>query len=443
MLSSVPVTARSLEAYRSIIGDEKIEKIRALAEPLRGARVLEVNATAFGGGVAEILTTIVPLLNDVGVHADWQVIRGADEFFNVTKAMHNSLQGMLLNWTPQMRDIWVRYNEMNAQLFDEDYDFIIVHDPQPAGLLGLKTKLDGKRPAGKWAWRCHIDLTEAQVEVWELLRPYVEDYDSTIFTMPEYVQPDMKGRVFIVPPAIDPLSPKNVDISTETAEEILLRYSVDPHRPMICQVSRFDPWKDPLGVIDVYRHLRDDIPGLQLVLIASMASDDPEGWAWYERTVRRAGEDFDIHILSNLNGVGNIEVNAFQRASQVVIQKSVREGFGLVVAEALWKSRPVVAGNVGGIPLQVLYGKTGYLVNTTAECVNRTLYLLQHPDVSARMGATGREHVREHFLMTRLLSDELSIFNTLAGRMDFQSVVASGNGHRAHAPARREVSEPV
>jgi trehalose synthase len=442
MLSSVPVTARSLEAYRPIIGDEKIEQIRALAEPLKGARVLEVNATAFGGGVAEILATIVPLLNDVGVHADWQVIRGADEFFNVTKAMHNSLQGMLLTWTPQMRDIWVRYNEMNAQLFDQDYDFIIVHDPQPAGLLGLRTKLEGKRPAGKWAWRCHIDLTEAQVEVWELLRPYVEDYDASIFTMPEYVQPDLKARVFIVPPAIDPLSPKNVDISVETAAEILLRYGVDTHRPLICQVSRFDPWKDPLGVIDVYRHLRDDIPGLQLVLVASMASDDPEGWAWYERTVRRPGEDFDIHILSNLNGVGNIEVNAFQRSSQVVIQKSVREGFGLVVAEALWKGRPVVAGNVGGIPLQVLYGKTGYLVNTTAECVNRTLYLLQHPDAASRMGLAGKEHVREHFLTTRLLSDELSIFNTMAGRMDFQSV--SGNGqHAQRAPRAVEVREPV
>lgn len=439
MLSSVPTTAKSLEAYRPIIGDERVEQIRALAEPLKGARVLHINATAFGGGVAEILSTIVPLMNDVGVHTEWQVIRGADEFFNVTKAMHNSLQGMLLNWTPQMRDIWVRYNEMNAQLFDEDYDFVIVHDPQPAALLSLRTKLTGKRPSGKWAWRCHIDLTEAQVEVWELLHPFVEDYDASIFTMQEYVQPDLHGRVFIVPPAIDPLSPKNVDISNETADEILMRYAVDPRRPMICQVSRFDPWKDPLGVIDVYRHLRDDVPGLQLVLIASMASDDPEGWAWYERTVRRAGEDYDIHILSNLNGVGNIEVNAFQRESKVVIQKSVREGFGLVVAEALWKGRPVVAGNVGGIPLQVLYGKTGYLVNTTAECVNRTLYLLQHPDVSARMGAAGREHVRENFLMTRLMSDEMSIFNTLAGRMDFQPVTG---GQRAPL-IRTPLSKPA
>src|ERR1700719_243298 len=190
MLSLVPTSAKSLEAYRPIIGDDRIEQIRTLAAPLRGARVLHINATAFGGGVAEILSTIVPLMNDVGVHTEWHVIRGADEFFNVTKAMHNSLQGMLLNWTPQMRDVWLRYNEMNAKLLDEEYDFVIVHDPQPAAMLGLRTKL-GRRPHGKWIWRCHIDLTEAQVEVWELLRPYVEAYDASIFTMSEYVQPHL------------------------------------------------------------------------------------------------------------------------------------------------------------------------------------------------------------------------------------------------------------
>lgn len=431
MLSVVPTTAKSLETYRPIIGDERMEEIRRLAEPLRGARVLHVNATAFGGGVAELLSTIVPLMKDVGLHAEWQVIRGADEFYQVTKAMHNSLQGMLLNWTPQMREIWLRYNELNAQLLDEAYDFVFIHDPQPAAVLALRTTMDGKRPPGKWVWRCHIDLTEAQVELWDLLRPYIEGYDASVFTMPEYVQKGLHQKIFIVPPAIDPLSPKNVDISSETTREILMRYNVDPDRPIICQVSRFDPWKDPLGVIDVYRHLRQDIPGLQLVLIASMASDDPEGWAWYERTVRKAGEDYDIHILSNLNGVGNIEVNAFQRSAEVVIQKSVREGFGLVVAEALWKGRPVVAGNVGGIPLQILYGKTGYLVNTTPECVNRVLYLLQHPDLASRMGVAGREHVRQNFLITRLLADELAIFNTLAGRMDFQPAP----GRVLHLPA--------
>ena len=418
MFGSVPITPKSLEAYRSIIGDARVGEILRLAEPLRGARVLHVNATAFGGGVAEILATLVPLMQDIGLRAEWQVIRGAEEFFNVTKAMHNSLQGMLLEWTPQMRDIWLRYNRMNADDFDQEYDFVVIHDPQPAAILSLLTQRLERRPPGKWVWRCHIDLTDAQPGVWDLLHPHVEQYDAAIFTMPDYAKDDLKHLgIYAIPPAIDPLSPKNIPLSWETVDEILMRYGVDPQRPLILQVSRFDPWKDPLGVIDVYRALKTDFPSLQLVLIASMAHDDPEGWAWYERTVRRAGEDYDIHILSNLNGVGNVEVNAFQLRADVVIQKSVREGFGLVVSEALWKGRPVVAGNVGGIPLQILYGRTGYLVNTTAECINRVHYLLKHPQVADRMGAAGREHVREHFLITRYLRDYLAIFNAVDGRL--------------------------
>ncbi|MEX2247179.1 MAG: glycosyltransferase [Dehalococcoidia bacterium] len=415
MLGSVPTTPKSLEAYRPVIGDVRIEEIRELGDRLRGARVLNVNATAFGGGVAEILGTLVPLMNDIGLQADWQVIRGADEFFAVTKTMHNSLQGMYYDWTPAMWETWRNYNRLNADLFDEDYDFVVIHDPQPAAMPTFIEERTGKR-AGKWVWRCHIDLTEAQVQVWDMLRAHVERYDGAIFTLPAYVKDDLKGPViFHIPPAIDPLSPKNIDLPEETVHDILRRYGVDPARPMISQISRFDPWKDPLGVIDVYRAAKHSMPELQLVMIASMASDDPEGWDWYERTVRRAGEDFDIHILSNLNGVGNIEVNAFQRAARVVIQKSVREGFGLVVSEALWKGRPVVAGNVGGIPLQIVDGKTGFLVSTTEECVDKLLFLLQHPEEANRMGALGVEHVREHFLTTRYLRDYLSIFGQLSG----------------------------
>jgi trehalose synthase len=418
MFGSVPTTPKSIEAYRRVIGDERVEEILRLANQIKGARVLHINATAFGGGVAEILATLVPLMSDLGLQADWQVIRGADEFFNVTKAMHNSLQGMFIEWTPQMREIWTRYNQQNADMFDEDYDFVVIHDPQPAGMLGMVQQRLGKRPAGKWVWRCHIDLTESQIDVWDLLHPYLEPYDAAIFTMAEYVKDDLLSPLlFTIPPAIDPLSPKNVPLPPHVGRDILERYGVNPDRPFICQISRFDPWKDPLGVIDVYRALKQDMPDLQLVLVASMASDDPEGWAWYERTVRRAGEDYDIHILSNLNGVGNVEVNAFQSLAKVVIQKSVREGFGLVVSEALWKGRPVVAGNVGGIPLQILYGRTGYLVNTTAECINRVHHLLHHPEIADRMGAVGREHVRENFLITRYLRDYLAIFNTLAGNV--------------------------
>jgi len=416
MLGSVPLTPKALDDYLPVVGAERIDEIRRLAAPLADARVLHLNATSFGGGVAEILTTLVPLMNDVGLAADWQVIRGADEFYQVTKAMHNSLQGMYVDWTPQMRDIWLRYNRLNAELFDERYDFVIVHDPQPAALLASLRERDPASASGKWIWRCHIDLTDAQVQTWDLLKPYLGEHDAMVFTMAEYIRENLAGpQAFIVPPAIDPLSAKNGDLPEDTCHAILERYGIDHRRPFVAQVSRFDPWKDPLGVIEVYRLLKRDMPELQLVLVASMAHDDPEGWAWYERTVRRAGEDYDIHILSNLNGVGNIEVNAFQRTADVVIQKSVREGFGLVVSEALWKGRPVVAGKVGGIPLQLIDGETGYLVRTTEECAERVGELLRDRERADGMGAAGREFVRERFLITRYLRDYLRIFWTLAG----------------------------
>jgi trehalose synthase len=432
MLGSVPVTAKYLEDYRPIIGDDRIEEIYELARPLRGARVLHVNATAFGGGVAEILGTLVPLMSDLGLQADWQTIKGADEFFNVTKAMHNSLQGMFIEWTPQMRDIWLRYNFMNAELFDADYDYVVIHDPQPAAILSFLSQELGRRPEGKWIWRCHIDITAAQVDVWDFLRPHVEPYDAAIFTLAQYAKDDLLGPAhFFIPPAIDPLSPKNVDLPDDTCNAILARYGMDVQRPFITQVSRFDPWKDPLGVIDAYRAVKKEVPDLQLAMIASMASDDPEGWAWYERTVRRAGEDYDIHILSNLNGVGNVEVNAFQRQARVVIQKSTREGFGLVVSEGLWKGRPVVAGNVGGIPLQIVHGHMGYLINTTDECAERTTYLLKNPQIASTMGNAGRHHVRENFLITRYLRDYLRVFTSVNG---------SGRKPSSHAPTGASAS---
>lgn len=415
MLSTVPVTPKSLDAYRPVVGDAAIDEILALAAKLHGARVAHVNATAFGGGVAEILATLVPLMNDAGLHAEWQVIKGADEFFHITKSMHNSLQGMYFDWNPAARDIWLQYNRLNAELFDDTYDFVVIHDPQPAAILALLDEQHGSHH-GKWLWRCHIDLTDAQAELWDFLRGYVERYDAAIFTMENYVKGELGvPRLYAIPPAIDPLSAKNMPLPEQAVREILARYGVDPDRPMITQISRFDPWKDPLGVVEVYQKLKDEFPDLQLVMIASMASDDPEGWSWYERLARRAGEDWDIHILSNLNGVGSIEVNAFQRAARVVIQKSTREGFGLVVSEALWKGRPVVAGNVGGIPLQVEDGKTGFLVNNTAECAEKVGWLLREPAQADQMGEKGIEYVRERFLTTRYLRDYLRMFVDVAG----------------------------
>jgi len=412
MFGSVPISPKSLDDYREIVGEEAIEEIRRLARPLEGARVLHLNSTSFGGGVAEILAALVPLQNDVGLAADWQVIHGTDEFYQVTKAMHNGLQGMYIDWTPQMRDTWLGCNQANATHFDEAYDFVVIHDPQPAG---LRTFVEERGAlSGRWLWRCHIDLTEAQIQLWDFLKPHISQFDAVIFTAPDYIKDDLEGPViFTVPPAIDPLSAKNVELPPETYQAIVGRYGIDRSRRFVAQISRFDPWKDPLGVMEVYRLLKQEFTDLQLVLVASMAHDDPEAWAWYERIARRAGEDYDVHILSNLNGVGNVEVNAFQRAD-VVIQKSVREGFGLVVSEALWKGRPVVAGNVGGIPLQIVDGKTGFLVNTLEECVERVGFLLQQPEIAERMGAAGREFVREHFLITRYLRDYLQIFNVLS-----------------------------
>lgn len=412
MLQQVPVGIKRLDDYRPIVGDEAIAEIRALAEPLRGARVVHINATAYGGGVAEILQTLVPLMRDVGLEAEWQVIEGADEFFTVTKACHNGLQGMDIPFTDEMKEIWRRYSEQNAGRFEGEYDFVIIHDPQPAGLLHFHGRAGGRY----WIWRCHIDTSQPNLAYWEFFVPHISQYDAAIFTMREYVGPGASFRhLAIIPPTIDPLSSKNALMEVEEARQTVARFGVDVRRPLILQVSRFDPWKDPLGVIDAYRMVKGEMPEVQLALVGSMATDDPEGWTYLDRTIRHAGEDYDIHILHNFHGVGNREVNAFQTIADVVVQKSLREGFGLVVAEALWKGKPVIGGNVGGIPLQVIDGETGFLVNSVEECAERMLSLLRHPEEAQRMGTAAREHVRRRFLTTRYLRDYLGLFRELGG----------------------------
>ncbi len=413
MLHLVSVESKQLDAYRDIVRDQVLEEIRRLAEPLRGARVVHVNATAYGGGVAEILQTLVPLMRDVGLDASWQVIEGADEFFNVTKAMHNGLQGMDIPLTEEMKAIWQRYNALNAEKFEGTYDFVVVHDPQPAGLLHYTSGHQGKH----WMWRCHIDTSHPNPAYWNFLAPYINEYPTAIFTLKEYVGPGVSFQhLAIIPPTIDPLSPKNAPIPQKEARAIVARYGFDLDRPLLLQVSRFDPWKDPLGVIDCYRLVKQHVPDVQLALVGAMASDDPEGWDYYDRTLRHAGEDFDIRILHNFHGVGHREVNVFQRVADVVIQKSTREGFGLVVTEAMWKGKPVVGGKVGGIPLQIVDGETGFLVSSVEECADRVLYLLQHPEDARRMGDAARERVRQHFLCTRHLLDYLKLFNEVSGQ---------------------------
>jgi len=308
---------------------------------------------------------------------------------------------------------------MNAELFDQDYDFVIIHDPQPAGILKMVLQSSGGARHGKWLWRCHIDLTESREDVWQFLRPFVEIYDGLIFTLEDYVKEGLGAScIFILPPAIDPLSPKNVELSPEVIAQVLSPYSVSLNRPLIVQVSRFDKAKNPWGVIDAYRLVKREVPWVQLALLTSMSQDDPDSRKYFQHVASYAGGDCDMYLLTNLVGIGNVEVNAFQRVAAVVVQNSVREGFGLAVSEALWKGRPVVAGNVGGIPLQIIYGKTGYLVNTIQECANRIVYLLQYPQVAARMGKAGKEHITQNFLITRYLRDYLKVLNRLSGQLE-------------------------
>jgi len=402
----VSVNKISLDEYTPIVGKVKIEEIKELAESLVGKKVCHINSTSFGGGVAEILHRIVPLMCDVGLKAEWTVIEGSDEFFNVTKAFHNGLQGMDIPLTEDMKKTYLKFNEINAREFDSDHDLVVIHDCQPAAMVNC---LPNGR--GRWTWRCHIDLSHPNQQFTDFISPFILKYNSLIFTMKQFVQENFESKkTFIIPPSIDPLSAKNKPLPENLIFSILDKYDVNPEKPIITQVSRFDPWKDPLGVIDVYRLVKKKVANVQLLLIASMAKDDPEGWVYYEKTTRHAAEDYDIHLLSDLNGVGNIEVNAFQRASDVILQKSIREGFGLTVTEALWKGVPVVGSNVGGILLQIINGEVGFLINSIEEAAEKTLYLLKHPSEAKEMGKNGREHILKNFLITRHLKDYLSLF---------------------------------
>jgi trehalose synthase len=412
LLQLVNVGHKSLRDYASLATRGLMDDIGALAEPLKGKRVLHLSATAFGGGVAEINYTLVPLMQDAGLDVEWRIIRGAEDFFNVTKTIHNALQGDEHGLTPAHHEIFGRYQELNARELDDDYDFVIVHDPQPLGLID-------HFPASKarWIWRGHIDFSAPNPEVLQFLLPSIARYDATVFHMREYA-PRVQGMppAYIWPPAIDPLAPKNMALSPEDAAYIVDQFGIDVERPLLTQVSRFDPWKDPLGVIDAYRAVKAEVPEVQLALVGSMAHDDPEGWHYYNRTVEYAGGDPDVYILSNLNNVGSVEVNAFQVHSRVVLQKSIKEGFGLTVSESLWKARPTVAGRVGGIVVQIADGETGRLVDSPEECADACVEVLRDPDTARLHALRGKEHVRRHFLTPRLLRDWLTLFNQLAGR---------------------------
>jgi trehalose synthase len=404
LLQPVAVGQKNLADYTHIVGWPLVDEVRKLAEPLRGRKVLHLSATAFGGGVSEILYTLVPLMRDVGIDTEWQVIYGREEFFNATKLMHNALQGSPRDLGEDEWEIWRQYNEMNARELADGWDVCIVHDPQPAAIHTLVPE-----KARRWAWRCHIDLSTPNQATLGRLLEHLESYPTTLFHMRGYVPDGMNGHAHIVPPAIDPLAPKNMALSPDDAVFVCNQFGLDVDRPLICQVSRFDPWKDPIGVIDAYRLVKDEFPEVQLALVGSMASDDPEGWNYFNETVAHAEGDPDVHILNNFNNVGAVEVNAFQSHADVLIQKSRREGFGLTVSEAIWKAKPFIGGRVGGIPIQVRDGETGYLVDTVEECAQRIADVIRDPALGKDLGRRGKEYVRAHFLMPRLLRDWLRV----------------------------------
>lgn len=394
----------TLTAYAEEVGVDVIEHLRQLAPPLVGKKVVHVNSTRTGGGVAEILARLIPLKRELGLSASWEVIDGDDDFFRVTKAFHNGLQGDAVGVSGRLADAYLETNRLNAERLRgvlEDADFVFVHDPQPAALLRF---CPDRR--GRWIWRCHIDVSRPHRPIWKLIRDLVRPFDASIFSLAAFAQP-LPHPQYLIPPSIDPLSDKNVPLTQEEVARIAAGFGVDPDRPLLLQVSRFDKFKDPVGVIQAYRMVKRHVP-VQLVLAGGTATDDPEGESVLRDVRDAAGDDPDIKVLL-LPPDAHRAINALQRRAEIVLQKSIREGFGLTVTEALWKGRPVIGGEAGGITLQVINGHTGFLVNTPEGAAFRIRYLLSRPEERARMGEKGRRFVMENFLLTRHLRDYLAL----------------------------------
>ena len=418
MFGTIALSPKALADYEPIVGEEALAELHSLARPLQGVRVLHLSVAAFGTAVADTLCALVPLMTDLGLPSQWQILRPAHEFIAVNKAMYDALAGVGARWNAEVEAVWHEYTAMNAELFTEEFDFVVVHDPQPGGILTTFTERRGRRPSGRWLWHCHLDLSEAQPDVWRLMQRYCHAYDALAFDLEEYVPHDVDAPIMtIIEPAIDPLGPKNMDLTPETVTAMLERYGLDPTRPIVCQISPFDHWHDPLGLIDAYASAEKQVPGLQLALVATYLTEDPEMRNYYEQVARRAEAHPDIFVLSSqssLRGLGNVELNAFQRAALTTAQKSIRKGFWVAASDVLWKERPVVANPLGGIPRQVIDGETGYLARTTEEFAQRIIELHQRPDLAARLGRAGRQRVRANFLITRYLRDYLRLFQQMA-----------------------------
>jgi trehalose synthase len=393
-----------LEDYREVVPKGTIDFLKRLAEQVRGRKILHINSTKLGGGVAEMLRSDVLLMQDIGIEAEWQIISGTEEFFNVTKSFHNALQGQDQHFSQQMLRAYLEVNRENARRLSFDSHYVVIHDPQPAALIE-------SRPAqGKWVWRCHIDISRPQWKVWIFLKQFVAKYDAAVFSLPRFAQ-RLPIPQFLIFPSIDPLSDKNRDLSPQEQAQILSRLNVPTDKPILLQVSRFDRFKDPLGVIQSYRMVKKH-HDVQLVLAGGEATDDPEGKAVLSQVREAAQDDPDIHILL-LPPDANLEINALQRSATIVLQKSLREGFGLTVAEAMWKGKPVIGSSAGGITAQVVYGVTGFTVNSVEGAAFRIHHLLDNPEVMTKIGEDGKEYVRQNFLITRNLGEWLALMNYL------------------------------
>ncbi|NJD57108.1 MAG: glycosyltransferase [Nitrospirae bacterium] len=392
--------------YSGVVPHGDLLFLQKLAERLRDRTFLHINSTRAGGGVAEILQRMIPIMKELGIGARWDTIEGDDLFFDMTKKVHNALQGNKEHITKEMWDHHYDINRMNAKRLDLDADAVLIHDPQPAPLVEF-------RKSATWMWRCHIDVSDPVPEVWSNLKGYCAKYDAAIFSVAKFARA-MGTDEFIIPPSIDPLSEKNRDVKEEEINETLQKYHIPPDRALLLQVSRFDRFKDPLGVISAYRMVKKYNDCI-LVLAGSPATDDPEGEVVLKEVRDHAADDPDIHILL-LPPFSDKDINALQRAATVVLQKSLREGFGLTVSEAMWKGKPVIGGATGGIPLQIVHGVTGFLVHSVEGCAFRIRQFLNNPDMSARMGERGREFVRNNFLITRQTRDYLSVWYSLENK---------------------------
>ena len=412
MYGTLALTRKALEQYQPIVGEDTIDEIRRLATPLQGLRVLHLSATGFGTGVAELLNAAVPLFSDLGLECRWQVVRPAEESAAANKALYRALAGTGAHWSAEMGDVWLRYSTMNAELLIDPFDVIVVHDPQPAAIRSFVS--EATRASTRWVLHSHLDLSSAEAEVWALLYSHIEPYDAIVFEANAFVHPDLRSvPVTIIRPAIDPLGPRNMPLSPQAMHPILRRYGIDPDRPLLCQISPCDPESDLLGVIDVHDRVRREVPGLQSVLIAANPPEDAASIAYFDETVRKSMEYSDVHILRGVSEVGNVEVNACQRAADVVIQKGLRKGFGIWISDAQWKERPVVTARTGGLSQQVLDGETGFLAEDTEEFIDRVGRLLEDRELARRLGKGGHQHVAEQFLITRYLADELRLLTDL------------------------------